>query len=639
MVHRWELGNLRIGRMRVVFGVLVWLLALVVPGLSQSVLQSGDITPRHVPNWVTNGVIGDGGTAADSPITTLGVTSNTQAGFCVSSGRNTAAGRQQLCFGAPLGSNAVISLQNYGTAAAQGLTFVINGVVVSLPSTGGDFITGTGPYAAGGVPCFSGTTSAVTNCGLVLSGGTISTGVWNGTAIGLGFGGTGATSAVAARTNLGLGTMSTQNANAVAVTGGTITGIPTPSAATDVAIKSYVDALATGLNILAQSRLASAAVLPNTPTYANGTLGVGATLTAGSNTTLTVDGTVAALNDVVLVKNQASAFQNGIYTVTTAGSGAAAWVLTRATYFDQAAEMKTGSYTFVTAGATNISSAWTLQTAVTTVGTDALTFNLFTSSAAGSVLSFNGRSGVVSPASNDYTPILTNSVGVVSVQSFCPAGGFCSTNVAANSTGTYTARTGLLYAIVECVGSGGGSGGAGGSVGNVISGGGGGSGGYSRTILSAAAIGGSQVITIGAVGSAGATGGGNGSAGGSVSFGTFCIAAGGSGGGGATASNVGSGGPGAIQGTGAHAQPGAAGGTGAFSTAVGPIGLGGAGGSSMWGAGGQGVDTISGFSTAGVSGTGWGSGAAGGSANNVLSNVTGNVGTAGKVIVTEFSTQ
>jgi len=38
-------------------------------------------------------------------------------------------------------------------------------------------------------------------------------------------GGTGATTAAGARTNIGLGTIATQNASAVAITGGTITGI------------------------------------------------------------------------------------------------------------------------------------------------------------------------------------------------------------------------------------------------------------------------------------------------------------------------------------------------------------------------------------------------------------------------------
>jgi hypothetical protein len=128
--------------------------------------------------------------------------------------------------------------------------------------------------------------------------------------------------------------------------------------------------LATPTN--AAVRLATAAVLPNTPVYANGAAGVGATLTAGANSTLTVDGIVANLNDRILVKTQASPFQNGIYTVTAAGSGAAPWVLTRAVEADQAAEVAVDILVLTTAGVANTNKQFLHHGAVIVMGTDAI---------------------------------------------------------------------------------------------------------------------------------------------------------------------------------------------------------------------------------------------------------------------------
>lgn len=179
------------------------------------------------------------------------------------------------------------------------------------------------------------------------------------------------------------GSMAFQLSSAVTITGGSITGMPSPTLASDVATKAYADAISGGFHVipgLPSARLATAAVLPNTPTYANGASGVGATLTAGANSTITVDGTVAALSDVVVVNTQASALQNGIYTVTTAGDGSTPWVLTRSTSFDSAAEMTVGSLISVTAGSTNSGRTFALAATTTTVGTTAVNFNLYSSS-------------------------------------------------------------------------------------------------------------------------------------------------------------------------------------------------------------------------------------------------------------------
>lgn len=81
------------------------------------------------------------------------------------------------------------------------------------------YTTNTGTVTS--VAVSGGTTGLTTSGGPITSSGTITLA---GT-LAITNGGTGATSAATARSNLGLGTMATQNANAVAITGGTIDGI------------------------------------------------------------------------------------------------------------------------------------------------------------------------------------------------------------------------------------------------------------------------------------------------------------------------------------------------------------------------------------------------------------------------------
>jgi hypothetical protein len=125
-------------------------------------------------------------------------------------------------------------------------------------------------------------------------------------------------------------------------------------------------------------KFATNAVLPNSPTYSNGTLGDGATLESGSNAVLSIDANVMQVGFRVLVKNQASALQNGIYTVTSIGSGSSHWVLTRATDFDTTSEILQYSKIKVTSGSVNEGRIYFLSSASSpTVGTDNLTFSQY----------------------------------------------------------------------------------------------------------------------------------------------------------------------------------------------------------------------------------------------------------------------
>jgi len=116
-------------------------------------------------------------------------------------------------------------------------------------------------------------------------------------------------------------------------------------------------------------------------TYNNGTSGVGATLTANTGGAgPVIDGVTLAVNDRVLVKNQTNTYENGIYTVTTLGSGGfspTSWVLTRATNFDQPSEMVKFAFVNIVGGVSNANTAWYLTSAVTTVGTTPALFTQY----------------------------------------------------------------------------------------------------------------------------------------------------------------------------------------------------------------------------------------------------------------------
>jgi hypothetical protein len=91
-------------------------------------------------------------------------------------------------------------------------------------------------------------------------------------------------------------------------------------------------------------------------TYNNGSSGVGATITnAGAQVTLSIDSVNLNVGDRICVKNQGTAFQNGIYSVTNAGSGSTNWVITRTSDYDNstAGSVFEGTETVVSEGSTN----------------------------------------------------------------------------------------------------------------------------------------------------------------------------------------------------------------------------------------------------------------------------------------------
>jgi len=192
------------------------------------------------------------------------------------------------------------------------------------------------------------------------------------------------------------------------------------------------------------------------------------------------------------------------------------------------------------------------------------------------------------------------------------------------ASGTYTPTTGMVTCIIECVGGGGGGGPITGASNMSNGGGGGGGGGYSRKLATAAQIGASQTVTIGA-------GGGSGANGGNTSVGSLCLANGGLG-----APGMGGNYGGSV--TGAIGDLRASGGCGvswAQYVQGGVIynSISGCGGSSFFGGGGPGA----GGTSNGNAGQLYGGGGGGGCAFNSATTQTGGAGAAGVAVITEYA--
>lgn len=563
---------------------------------------------------ITGGTV-SGATVSNSSLSNVSVVANASSlSVRDSDGSNILS----IAVGSNLTANTILTLT---TGATSNRTLDISASNVTI-STAGAALIDDADASTQRTTLGLGTISTQNANAVAITGGSI-TGI---TDLAVADGGTGASDAATARTNLGVGTLGTQNANAVAITGGTIVANASGISIRD-ADASNVMTIAVGSNLTANTVLTL-----TTGAASNRTLDISA-----SNVTVSVAG--AALIDDA----DASAQR------TTLGLG------TIATQNANAVSITGGSITGITDlaladGGTGASLADPNANAVLGWNDTAGAMTFLT---AGTGIEINATSNTI--ISTGGTPPTANT------QTF-------------NSSGTWTKPSGNYASYKVRIWGGGGSGGKGQAAGAA---GGGGGGGYWEEIGSLSDLGSTETVTIGA-GGASRTTRATGAAGGSSSFtrsnSTTLNSYGGGGGdadnsGGATGGgggsfittgvsggssgaaggyDAGAGGLGGATSGNSGARGGTGGGGGGGSSGDG-AGVNGGGGASVWGGGGGGAgaeDSSPGPGSGGASVYGGNGGAGAFDANNATAGTqpggggggceTGNSGAGGdgRVIVT-----
>lgn len=124
---------------------LAALLAFLVaaPAFGQTpIMQSGKISPGHIPVFQTNGVASDGGGAAAGNVREVGIT-NTGLPLCINSAPvSSPGGYYQDCWGASASGSGLLTHNAYGGASQTPFNFNINGNNYAFPGNGNGNIMG-----------------------------------------------------------------------------------------------------------------------------------------------------------------------------------------------------------------------------------------------------------------------------------------------------------------------------------------------------------------------------------------------------------------------------------------------------------------------------------------------------------------
>lgn len=164
------------------------------------------------------------------------------------------------------------------------------------------------------------------------------------------------------------------------------------------------------VNVVAKAACVVATIGANlNATYANGTSGSGATLTnAGTQAVFSLDGVTPPVGSRILVKDQTSTFQNGIYSLTNAGSASTNWMLTRTTDYDSVYLINPGDTFVVASGTINGITSWTQTATMTAVGTSPITFSALAKIGVGSVTGVTNQIAISGTATAPVVGIATN---------------------------------------------------------------------------------------------------------------------------------------------------------------------------------------------------------------------------------------